>query len=606
MPTPFLLAVALLANRPASAAWLPQASERALYSTAVTRLAQGRLEEARKDFEGVLAADPSCGMAAHGLGMTMLRLGETAAALQTLETAASEHPDAATVHVGLSTARFVAQDFAGSRGAAQRAVELEPDSIDAHAALQQVLLRQGDLKAARADLATARTTLPDPVLACFEVQIAAESGDTETAAARIERCRRAGAPELVAAAVTRTRGEVDADAVGALASGMGIEAVVLIAQAVDRMNAGDASAARDVLDRLLEMQPHRTDARLLRGQVRAALGDASGARSDLTEALDDHAWIDVYRSGAMSGILRKSDEERLKTSIAQGAGLLAGLLVDDGDIEGADALLQRISGRLPAHPGLTAGKARVAMARGDGATAAGLLDQGLATWPDDPTLLDAASVIVLAEPRAATSRVAEALKRSRSWAHPHNLAVSQLKRGDAEACLATITAARQRLVTSLPADPAIRLAHVGLRCAAESSDLVAARKLLPRAGGIPSIPPVTRFNLALLEQQDGRPQDAWRLIRDLVQSPPTDNPMLTHAVVGLGLRLHVENGRMAEATALARTPAADPADVFWLGSKLASTGSLTDARELLAMACPRLSDDSASRCSTLLAQLGGP
>ena len=87
---------------------------------------------------------------------------------------------------------------------------------------------------------------------------------------------------------------------------------------------------------------------------------------------------------------------------------------------------------------------------------------------------------------------------------------------------------------------------------------------------------------------------------------PQDNPTLARAVVGLGLRLHVERGRMAEATALAQTPDADPADVFWLGSKLAAAGQLTEARSLLSGACPQLQDDSASRCSTLLGQLGGP
>lgn len=606
MRTLILLAFSLFSAPPAEAAWLPRASERGPYAEAVTRLSQGRLEDARVGFEAVLAADPMCGMAAHGLGMTQLRQGEIPAALETLEQAAVRHPDAATIHVGLSTARFVAQDFAGSRSAALRAVSLEPDSIDAHAALQQVLLRQGDLAAARADLETARATLPDPVLACFDVQIATEAGDAATATARLDRCRRAGAPELVTAAVTRVQGGVDAHAVGAMASGLGVDAIVLLAQAVDRMNAGDASTALELLERLLARYPHRTDARLLRGQVRAALGDAAGARSDLSEALDDRTWIDVYRSGAMSGILRKSDEERLQRAIAQGAGLLAGLLVDAGEITEAASLLQRMDGRLPPDPGLTAGRARVAMARGDGAAAAGLLDQGLSTWPDDAALLDAASVIVLQEPRAATTRVADGLGRSRAWAHPHNLAISQLKRGDPATCLATVLSARKRLVPGLDAEPAIRLAHVGLRCAAESDNLDAARALLPRAGELSRVPAVTRFNLALLEQQDGRPDGAWRLIRDLVETPPQDNPTLARAVLGLGVRLHVERGRLTEATTVARSPLADPADQLWLGSQLAAAGDLREARELLSVACPRLQDERASRCSTLLGQLGGP
>ena len=606
MRTLVLLALTLATASPATAAWLPRETDRAAYSDAITRLAQGRLEEARAGFEAVLASDPGCGMAAHGLGMTQLRQGEVQAAIHTLEAAAVDHPQSATVFVGLSTARFVAQDFAGSRSAATRAVALEPDSIDAHATLQQVLLRQGDLGAARADLAAAGPRLPGPVVACFEVQIAAESGDTFTAQAHVERCRRAGAPELVAAAVTRAGGGLDAEAIGEMALGMGVDAMVLLAQAVDRMNAGDAETALGLLDSLLERHPHRTDARLLRGQVRASRGDTAGARADLTAALDAGTWVDVYRSGAVSGILRKSDEQRLRSAVAQGAGLLAGILVDEGDLEGADRLLQRVGGRLPAHPSLTGGAARLAMARGDGAGAASLLDQGLATWPDDPALLDAASTIVLAEPRAATPRVAAGLGRSRAWAHPHNLAVSQLKRGDPEACLQTIAGARARLAGGLAADPAMRLAHVGLRCAAEAEDLDAARALLPRAGETSGIPAVTRFNLALLEQQAGRPDAAWRLIRDLVAQPPTDNPLLARAVTGLGLRVHVERGRMADAIAIAGRPEVDPADVHWLASRLAADGDLTAARGLLDAACPQLQGDAAARCSSLHQQLGGP
>jgi hypothetical protein len=120
------------------------------------------------------------------------------------------------------------------------------------------------------------------------------------------------------------------------------------------------------------------------------------------------------------------------------------------------------------------------------------------------------------------------------------------------------------------------------------------------------IPAVTRFNLALLEQEAERPDAAWRLVRDLVARPPAENPLLARAVVGLGLRLHVDKGRMKEAVALAESPDADPADVHWLASRLAADGDLTMARDLLSGACPRLEGDAGARCSTLLHQLGGP
>lgn len=589
--------------RPAAAAWLPREADFSAYGQAVALLGSARLEEAEAGFQAVLDGDPDCGMALHGLGLAQLRQGRTTDALATLEDAAGRHGDRATVHVALSTARFVAQDFRGAKAAAQQAVEADPEAIDAHAALQQALLRLGDTAGAKADLGAARGVLPDPVVACFEIQIAAEEGATPDAG-RVAACERAGTPDLVAAAVSRARGgALDAEAVGAVASNLGAWVVVRLAQAVDRMNAGDVAAAASILDEVVGQHPKRVDARLLRGQLRAVTGDRAGARADLEAAFGGKTWVDVHRSGALSGILRKSDADRLKSSLAKGAGLLARLMVEDGDLSGAETLVARARQDVPEHPGLAAADARIRMAKGDGAGAAGALDAGLAAWPGDADLLDAASVIVIAEPRAATPRVAAALAKSPTWTHPHNLAVSQQKRGAAVDCLATVQGALTALRGRMTGDAAVRLSHVGLRCAAEANDLSAARDLLVRAGEVSRVPPVTRFNLALLEQQSGNPDAAWRLVRDLVATPPQDNPLLVTSVLGLAARLQVSREAWSDASKLGVNPDLDAADAWWLGSTLAAKKHDALAKPVLEATCPRLEGTDAERCAALLADL---
>ncbi len=590
-------------TRPAAAAWLPKEAQFSAYGQAVAQLGSARLEEAEAGFRAVLERDPDCGMALHGLGVAQLRQGRTTEAIATLEAAAAKHGGEATVHVALSTARFVAQDFRGARSAAEAAVKLDPEDIEAHAALQQALLRIGDVSAARADLEAARATLPDPVLACFEIQLAAESGAAMDAG-RVDTCERAGTSDLVAAAVTRARGgTLDVERVGAMAGDLGAWVVVRLAQAVDRMNAGDTAAAATILDEVVQRYPGRVDARLLRGQLRAVQGDRAGARADLEAAFGGRSWVDVHRSGALSGILRKSDADRLKASMAKGAGLLARLLVEDGDVAGAADLVARARADGADHPGLAAADARVRRARGDAAGAAGALDAALQQWPGDADLLDAASVVVIEEPRAATPRVAAALAASTTWTHPHNLAVSQHKRGDLTGCLATVEGARTTLKGRLTGDAAVRLAHVGLRCAAEAGDLPRARDLLSRAGEVSRISPVTRFNLALLEQQAGNPDAAWRLVRDLAEAPPADNPLLARSVLGLAARVQVAREDWAAAATLGTRADLPAADAWWLGSTLAAKKQDARAKPVLEATCPRLEGDEAARCGALLAEL---
>jgi tetratricopeptide (TPR) repeat protein len=597
-----LLASGLLGGRPAHAAWLPQSDQLGAYSSALAHLGSARLEEAEAGFRALLAADPACGMAQHGLALSMLRQGRTPEAIEALSAAAAEHPDRAELFVGLSTARFVAQDFGGARAAAEQAVALDVGSIDAHAVLHQVLLRQGDVPAVRADLELARQSLPDPVVACFEVQFAAETGGF--ASHRVEACRRAGTPDLVTAALSRVPGEgTDTERVGSMAGRAGAEVVVQVALALELAASGDRAGAEALLDTVLSAHPKRVDARLARGRLLADRGERSAARRDLEAAFAGDVWITVHRSGAMSGILRKSDELRLAASLQRGAGLLATLMVDAGEVPEAAALVAKAREELGDGAPLAAAGVRIAMGQGDAEGATAQLEVALSEWPGDPAVLDAASALVLARIGAPTAPVVAALGASTRWQHGHNLALGWLRAGDPAACLRVVQDVRTRLGSSLNGDVSVRLAHLGLRCAAEADDMAAARRLLIRAGEIPAIPAVTRFNLALLEQRDEHPAAAWRLIQDLVARPPADNPELARVVVGLGLRLHVSLERWTDATALVARPEIPPEDAMWLGSQLVKAEREGDALRVLTSACPQLEGDTLETCEALLARL---
>jgi len=585
----------------AQAGWSPVVTDQRAYSAAIVDLAGGRLEEAVSGFSALLDKDPSCGMALHGRGMARLRQGELSAAAADLEAVVAAHPERPEGHTGLSTVRFAQQDFAGAEAAARAALKADPGDIDAQSALQQVLLRTGKLDAARAALAQAGDQLPPPVVACFDVQLAQEAGDTARVEARLGDCRSAGVPALVAAAVSRASG--DSAIVGEMAGELGVQDLLLHAQAVDLFNDGDYAQAARTLDKVLAHSPHRADARLLRARARYASGDAKGALDDLETAFDAETWVDVHRSGAMSGILRKSDETALHAEVIAGAGLLVGIHVDVGSLDSARSRLESFEAELGQPPALLAAGARLLRAEGAPKEAWQRIEAGLATHPGDPTLVRLASRWAVAHPDEVPAKLAAELGGSGSWQDAWNLAISKRKGGDLAGCHETAASALTTSALTAPPDSQRKLAGLAHRCAVAADALSDADALVDDVGGPDAIDPLVAFNHARLRQASGDAHGAISLLGKRTASPPADKPDVAHAIVALGIRAHLDADQLTKAAALAAGQWAVPADQLVVASRLAVTDNDEAAKVLLDQACPKLAGDDLDRCTRLKATL---
>ena len=108
-----LVSLLVIASGAAHAGWSPVVTDRRLYSAAIADLAGGRLEQAETGFSALLEKDPSCGMALHGRGMARFRSGDLAGAEADMSQVVEGFPDQPEGHVGLSSVRFVQQDFGG-------------------------------------------------------------------------------------------------------------------------------------------------------------------------------------------------------------------------------------------------------------------------------------------------------------------------------------------------------------------------------------------------------------------------------------------------------------------------------------------------------------
>lgn len=598
---PWPLALGLLLAPAAHAAWMPPLPQHAAYGEAASQLADGQLGPAEAGFRAVLAADPDCGMARHSLGVTLLRKGQLAQAQEELAAVVAGWPDRPEGHTALSVVHFARQDFGAARAAAQAAVAAAPASVDANAALLEVQLRQGDLDGARGLVGAARGAgVSAAVLACFDVQIGAEAGDTALVQAALPQCLRGGTPELVVAARARagTGGTVQA------ASAAGARDLVAVAQAVDLMRDGELGAARALLDGVLARSPDRTDARLLRARCLAALGERAAARADLEQAFTGSTWVDVHASGAMSGILRKSDEAALEREVARGAGLLVELLAQDGELPAARAALERFAARWPQAPPLVVARARLREAEGDPAGAWAVLDSALASGAADPVLVEAAAQLALRAPDTMPPRLRARVAAGGAWTDRYNLAIAERKAGRTAACRDIAAEALSGPGQPTAPDHRQRLAALVHRCGVEAGDLATADRSLAPAGGPATLGPVLAYNHALLRQQAGDAAGAWSLIAPHAAAPP-DDPATAAAITTLGLRLSVDQGELGAGLAIARlapTPAGEKVRVV---QPLIEAGRLTEATEVLTAACPALSGDQGVRCTTLLDQLQG-
>ena len=122
-------------------------------SLGLTRLALGD-SRAASDFESAVAIRPNDAQAENYLVMALIAHNETAKAMEVAQALVKKRPDNPGAHLLTGAVRLARKEFPLARASLERAVKLQPGYFPAAAALAQLDMREGNLKAAHARMET--------------------------------------------------------------------------------------------------------------------------------------------------------------------------------------------------------------------------------------------------------------------------------------------------------------------------------------------------------------------------------------------------------------------------------------------------------------------
>ena len=573
--------------------WEPSGEVVDAYNEGVDRLEAGDLVTAEQLFEQVLGSEPRCGMAQHALGMTRVRMNQPEAAVSVFVGALDDHGDQWEIQGGLAQAYFAAQDFDRARQHASEAVALQPDEVDAQRTLQLVLLRQGDIDAAATALQVAAPTLPGAERACLAVRLWSEAGDAERAAQWLEPCAESVRVDLIADARSAyATATGDHEALAQAASALGLAGMSEVVRASALLEAGEASDAAELCDRILAESPDAADARAIRASARWELGDREGAKKDLETLHHGGTWIDVAPTGAMSGIVTKAGEQKLLRTQARARGLLALVYLDEERADDAAAVLEGIGDAYLGEQVVGRAAVRLLLARAQLDDAVALLVQ-----LDDAVLV--AEVVAEHPDLLGDDRLA-GISSSDDIGVRYNQVIARANGRDFAACFQEAEALLPELAGSSLAERSGDLLRTGHGCAAQAQDLEAAGRLLAQldaANEAVQAGDLYNHAIAALKAAD---LETGASVLARVQ---TSDPELEAAVSATALWLAVETGDLETALVHAKRSDADPVTLLALASRLAQEGRESEAAELADRACPALAGDALQHCEELRAWL---
>jgi protein O-GlcNAc transferase len=141
-----------------------------LLTHAAGHAAAGRLDDALVAYRSVLSLSPALAEAHFNIGALLCARGDRPGAEQAFETAARHRPQWAAPALALGHLQFQAGRYADAQGAFERALALDPGSIEAMGNLALTLQRRGRADLAQPHLERARSLAPGNVNAWFALR----------------------------------------------------------------------------------------------------------------------------------------------------------------------------------------------------------------------------------------------------------------------------------------------------------------------------------------------------------------------------------------------------------------------------------------------------
>lgn len=334
-------------------------------SLAAAHAQRGDRERARSLVQDALRLDPTHVPASLVAARLAADDGDVDAALRTIDTVLARDPTnelAAPVKADLLW--FARHDRTGAMELHRRVLEKHPRTIRSHVTVLNVLLGDGQVDAAREQLARLKAAAPThPETLYFEANLAVRAGELRRARELLDLVL-VGAPdharalELAAAAEYRLGNDIQAQAFAARAL-RALPDLSLARQILARseLRSGRPARALEALQPLLGSAHPGGPALVLAGQVHLALGDAAKADAAFRRAAQVAPADPAVRTAA--ALARQADPasavRELEAIAAGDAGVSADLALVSSHIVRADApaalkAIASLQAKMPASP----------------------------------------------------------------------------------------------------------------------------------------------------------------------------------------------------------------------------------------------------------------
>lgn len=609
------LLLLLLATTATAAEPYPPQTQKGVdaYNQAVDLLDKSQLKPAEAKAKKCLKAEPDRGACTTLLAQAWARGGHLDEAVAALETVAAAHPTELEPAMVLSYALFSLQRFDEARAWSKRGLDLDPNDLQALSAHQMVLVRLGQYDEMLQLLDQARAGGARPEHDCLEAVVRLQKEHAPRARALLTSCRAATDPAFIAnaeAALTAATGESTAGS-AALVALLDDEETAL-SRAIDAFNAHDFAGAEKQASVAIRDPSTATQGRVVRALARFELGQQAGALQDLDDALESGSWIDIHRSGVLTGILTKRSEEFLVAQLRRGAAVRVLLLVDAGRLDDAEAALPAAREAFGDDPELLAAEAWLQVARGDAAAAWASATSALSVDAPPPMADRTASMLALHHLAAASPEQVAVLASRGSISTRFNLGAGMSNTGDVAGCLSilrpltgTEDSIPQRLGEDRAAANALlplqaRLNGLAHNCATGAQDLDAAIALWPLLGPPAEVPSGNAINHALLLLQAGRADAAWTALSESGALDRSEGQHLA-AALQVAVGAAVDTKRWDDVAALASRPDTPPTTRLSAGTSLGAAGRKADAVRILKTTCRELAGEAKGICTNNLA-----
>jgi tetratricopeptide (TPR) repeat protein len=363
----------------------------------------GQFSASIEELREILAIAPDLPEASYRLGVALVQTGEPSRAVWALEKAAEADEFAIPASLLLASAHFAAQNYEATVAACDRVLELDPER---HAALLMRArgnLGSGRLDAAMADAERLIEALPDDYsVRVLHATVLSDLGRTEEARVATDLVKKialeggdpANAHRGCLAPAMFARDNLEDEALAQELYDDCIERFptngFVIGEAIrfyDQIGKRDKATglARDAV----EKAPENLSLRSQLAQRLSNLGEEEEALQVLLDAVESFKSAGAWN--LLANYYRQQDEPEKALDAIEKVSELAGggndqlrftqadVLIDVGQLERAEEIAAAL--QEPTYAKLLRG--RIALERGDAATALQLFDQGIRAWPDN-------------------------------------------------------------------------------------------------------------------------------------------------------------------------------------------------------------------------------